>query len=153
MRSKMEHQINDSLLIEQYKICTDMADKISQRRGTANKFYSALLLGFLSYISVIFKDNVYDSLCYIIILNLLGIAFSIIWILNIKSYRILNKSKYKVIINMEKLLPYRAFSEEWEEALPNNYISLSKIESCVPIIFIVTFILLTIVSIINVIWF
>lgn len=140
MQNKVQ---NIDFIFKQYEICVDMADKISQRRGISNHFYSALLLAFVSAIALIFKDSLYESAGLIIILSLLGIAFSVIWILNIKSYKTLNKSKFKVIFEMEKLLPYNPYSKEWDYiAEENKYIRLTKIETLVPTIFIMAFVLI-----------
>ena len=87
--------------------------------------------------------SLYESAGLIIILSLLGIAFSVIWILNIKSYKTLNKSKFKVIFEMEKLLPYNLYSKEWDYITEENkYIRLTKIETLVPTIFIMAFVLI-----------
>lgn len=92
--------------LKQYEIGVNMADKISQRRGENNKFYSTVLLAFISSIVAIFKNSIYDNFDFICILSILGIIFSTIWFFSIKSYKTLNMAKYKVLLDMEKYLPY-----------------------------------------------
>lgn len=141
------------IFFKQYEIGVEMADKISQRRGENNKFYSTILLALSSTIIAIFKNNIYHYIDFICILSLLGIAFSIIWLLNIKSYRTLNKAKFRVLFEMEKKLPYKLYSDEYQYLNEYEHFSLTKIEKNVPIIFIIAFILIILFSILRILFF
>ena len=141
------------IFFKQYELGVEMADKISQRRGENNKFYSTILLALSSTIIAIFKNNVYQHIDFICVLSLLGIAISIVWIFNIRSYATLNKAKFKVLFDMEKSLPYKLYSEEYQYLNEYEHLSLNKIEKKVPIIFIIAFILIILFSLLKIIFF
>ena len=134
------------IFFKQYELGVEMADKISQRRGENNKFYSTILLALSSTIIAIFKNNVYQHIDFICVLSLLGIA-------NIRSYATLNKAKFKVLFDMEKSLPYKLYSEEYQYLNEYEHLSLNKIEKKVPIIFIIAFILIILFSLLKIIFF
>lgn len=113
---------------KQYEIGVNMADKISQRRGENNKFYSAILLAFISSIIAIFKNDVYENFDFIFILSSLGIVFSAIWLFSIKSYKTINIAKYK-------------------------HKSLTEIEKFVPISFIIAFFFIILFSLLKILYF
>jgi len=133
-------KIDKDLLFKQYQICVDMADRISQRRMSTNKFYSALVSAILTVILSVFKDNLLskDNQLAVFLFGLLGVSICIIWFLNIKSYKTLNSAKFKVILEQEKQLACPAYTKEWEildnGKNPQKHITFSKIESWVPFI-------------------
>ena len=90
---------------------------------------------------------------FICILSLLGIAISIVWIFNIRSYMTLNKAKFKVLFDMEKSLPYKLYSEEYQYLNEYEHLSLNKIEKKIPIIFIIAFILIILFSLLKIVFF
>lgn len=135
-----DKKIDKDLLFKQYQICVDMADRISQRRMSTNKFYSALVSAILTVILSVFKDSLLskDNQLAVFLFGLLGVSICIIWFLNIKSYKTLNSAKFKVILEQEKQLACPAYAKEWEildnGKKPQKYITFSKIESYVPFI-------------------
>lgn len=121
---------------EQYKLYVELMDRVSERRLKVNQFYlsliSALLIGVL-----VFHDK--SDISFKIIFTFASLLITVIclvWISNIKSYKQLNTGKFKVIMEMEKKLPYPCFSREWE-FLDNGenrkvYWELSDIERFLP---------------------
>jgi hypothetical protein len=137
------------IVFEQYRLATEMADRISARRGTANGFYftvaSALLAG----------SEHFD-------LPLAAAAGAVLagaWWLQLRSYRNLNSAKWTVINRLESRLPEAPFNDEWEilkrdpvdravlksERLGRaikplaRYAELSVVEQIVPALFAVLF--------------
>lgn len=97
--------------IEIFKILTDMADKVSQRRQAANSFYltiNSALIGSSAYFS-----SVSMPISNTIILTLAGFLISLVWLRNISSYKTLNEAKFKVINEFEKNLICSPFAKEW----------------------------------------
>jgi len=145
-------------LVEQYKVYAEMADRISQRREHSNRFYSSLLIGVITIISVVNKiaglqpDTCFSSFILISV-AVAGILLCVIWYINIRSYRQLNSGKYKVIHEMEEQLPFPLFKKEWEYLRPSNgrkkYFQLTRIEQFVPLIFIVPYLILLIYALAN----
>ncbi len=156
-------------LLEQYKIYLELADKVSERRINANKFYILLLSTLFTVYSffislVVNKENpssnficnlVNDrelTLFILISIAIIGIVFSVLWVITIHSYKQLNTGKFAVILEMEKELPCECFYAEWirlgEGVDKKKYFQFTKVEKFVPFVFICIF--LTIIIIITV---
>ncbi len=117
-------------IFPQYKLYIESADKISFRRNNSNKFYltlNSILFGLSAYLSTINKDLT------IIILLSIGIIASIIWRQNIISYKKINSVKFKIIKDIEKLLPLKIYGTE-DVYMKGKY-KISSTESYIPIIF------------------
>lgn len=130
-------------LLEQYKLCVEMADRVSVRRGQANTFYISLLSGILGLLSLIVDKNLIAGSASILlfITSVLGLSLCFTWYINIQSYKQINSLKFKVINEMEQYLPFACYSREWEilkekqKHDKNQYIRLTAIEKFVPLIF------------------
>ena len=131
-------------VLEQYKLCIEMADRIGQRRGAANTSFLTVntnlegaLAGFYDTPPPLITASVYAA----------AIVLSITWWVLLRSYRNLNSAKFKVIGVLEERLPaHPYFRAEWK-ALDEGkdwrtYIPLSKAESVVPVAFIVIYVYL-----------
>jgi hypothetical protein len=124
------------LLFEQYKLAVEMADRISARRGAANAFFATGNAALLAAI---------ESL-ELALAPLLGLVFAGAWWLLLRSYRELNTAKFKVINELEKELPARPFTDEWnlikqEDPVKRKlgalgrYAEFSVVEQVVPFVF------------------
>ena len=91
-------------LLEQYKLYVEMADRVSQRRQAANRFYISLLSGLGGLYLLL--EKILHTQPNIIIWAILIIIISLLWWLTINSYRQLNSGKFKVIHEMEQQLPF-----------------------------------------------
>ena len=69
---------------------------------------------------------------------------------NIQSYSTLNRGKFDVINEIEKQLPAKGFTIEWELMEVYKYQKLTKVEKKVPLIILIISIILTIALIIAV---
>lgn len=123
--------------IEIYKLLVEMADRVSQRRQSANSFYLTFNTIIVGGTSLISKDIpiTYSAMA----LSIAGVAISILWVRNIKSYRTLNDAKFRVITDLEKRLDYDAYTKEWElldpEGNGKRHNPFHKIEVLVPFVF------------------
>ncbi len=127
-------------VLEQYKICLEMADRISQRRGTANTYFLTLNTGIVAALAT-FYDPTKD------IPPVIGIAFfvatslfCVAWGVMLRSYRNLNTAKFMVIGLLEERLPASPFyAAEWTALAEGKdwrvYIPLGPIEIWLPVIF------------------
>ena len=135
-------------LLEQYKLYVEMADRVSQRREQSNRFYVSLVAAIVALLVILARFDVADGAWPIVFLisGVVGAALSLVWYVNIKSYRQLNSAKFAIINKMEKQLPAAGYSDEWEilrpKAGPAQYFQLTRIEQFVPVIFFVLFALL-----------
>jgi hypothetical protein len=125
-------------LLEQYKLYVGLADKISERRQSANTYFLSInsaLLGFVGYIT---SSNSNE---YLWLLGVSGCTLSYFWYRLICSYRDLNTAKFSVIHQIEKKLPLNPYDAEWEAIGRGKnaklYKPLSHIEIGVPWVFFV----------------
>ena len=125
-------------LLEQYKLYVEMADRVSQRRDQSNRFYVTIVSALVALLVVTARLGAADSIwaAALLIAGLFGVALSVIWIINIKSYRTLNSAKFAVINAIEGRLPTAGYSDEWELLRPKigppRYLQLSRVEQGVP---------------------
>ena len=138
-----------SLLLEQYKLATEMADRVSARRGTANGFYFTVNSGLLAA-----SESLGLALA-----SGAGLVLAAAWWLQLRSYRNLNAAKWQVISQLEESLPAQPFADEWgilkrdlleQQAEEHKwlarslqplarYAELSLVEQVVPALFFVLF--------------
>lgn len=108
MTQKSIIQKNDNLEI--YKLLVEMADRVSQRRQSANSFYLTVNTALIGGSSFLAQKS--QSLSSILTIALAGIAVSILWVWNIQSYKTLNEAKFKVITQIEDSFQFSPFKDE-----------------------------------------
>ena len=125
--------------MEQYKLYLEMADRISARRQTANSYFLTLntvLLSLVSYLSLGTEQKKWYWLVAIA-----GIVLSYMWYRLIRSYRDLNSAKFKVIHEIEAMLPMAPYDAEWEAVgrgkAPELYLPFTHVEIYVPWVFLI----------------
>jgi hypothetical protein len=101
-------------LLEQYKQYLNMADKISDRRSTANTFFLTINTALLSAFGIanLTSQKTYPLL--FIVGSIGAIILSYSWYRLVRAYRDLNTAKFKVVHEIENNLPIRPFEAEWE---------------------------------------
>lgn len=136
-------------LFDQYRLYVEMADRISQRRTTANTFFLTANAALLTVASG-FKN---DFGKYMYLVSAVGIIVSFFWFFCIRSYKQLNSGKFKVIHEIEKKLPLQLFDYEWEVLGRGKsfkkYWPLSHVECTVPFIFIALYVALSLFKMLN----
>lgn len=104
-------------LLEQYKLYVEMSDRISARRGQVNSFYISLLSGLLAVLSLFGNKqtdvSIQGKLMFLLI-SAVGLTLCAVWLFNIRSLKRLNSAKFKVIHEIENLLPFACYDKEWE---------------------------------------
>jgi hypothetical protein len=133
-------QTYNSTLLEQYKLYVEMADRISARRGLTNSFFLTLNTGIVGLIAAFNKVSAGPApwLLVIPLLAILGECFA--WFYLVRSYRLLNSAKYRVVGALEERLPASPFwrAEWWELGEGRDrtrYWPLSHVEQWIPILF------------------
>lgn len=135
-------------LLEQYKICLEMADRISARRNLANVFFLTLNTLCVTAIGFLLEKISLVNPKWIILFPLFGVMLiCLIWWWLIRSYSDLNSAKYKVIGHLEKKLPSSPFySAEWKELGEgkdiSKYLPLTSLEKFIPIVFGIIYLML-----------
>ncbi|HUU77877.1 MAG TPA: hypothetical protein VMX55_05990 [candidate division Zixibacteria bacterium] len=131
---------NNNLLVDQYKLYVEMADRISARRATTNNFF--LTANSFLFIAMGALINTKFFILVPIIL-LVGIFFCIGWYLLIQNYRSLNSAKYKVINEIETKMPVAGFLAEYQILKMQDKESrkrrFSNIESWIPLCLVIMY--------------
>ena len=130
-------------LLEQYKKYLDMADKLSDRRSAANTFFLTINTGLISAFGLMNLVSDKRSNFLFITGGVAAILLSYSWYRLIRAYRDLGTAKFKVVHEIEALLPIRPFDAEWEAVGRGEnrqlYWPFTHIERFVPWIFILLY--------------
>lgn len=136
-----------SLILEQYKLYSEMADRVSARRGAANTYFLTLNTALTTVLATLMQGLLADvPVWFLACGTLLLLVECGAWFAIVRSYRLLNEAKYKVIAAMEERLPARAYSRaEWtalgEGRDWRRYLPMSHIEQGVPVVFATVYLL------------
>lgn len=128
------------ILLEQYKLYVEMADRISSRRQSANSFFLSVNTAIIALISYInFVDKNASGFYWLI--SIAGMIICFMWYRLVRSYKDLNTAKFKVIHEMEAKLPVAPYDLEWakvgEGKNPNLYLPFTHIEIYIPWVFLI----------------
>jgi hypothetical protein len=145
-----EVALNDAAVLDLYKTAIEMADRVSARRGTANSFYLSLQSAIVAALGFMSADASMNRIVLIGVC-MAGVITSLTWFLLLRSYRDLNRAKFKVILGMEEGLSHRIYGAEWEflkkdpvKGWRSGYAEFGAIERLVPFIFLALNILLAV---------
>lgn len=123
----------DSVVLEQWKTCVEMANSNTEKRTNSNNIYITINAALLAVVTFSLD---YKS----IMLSIVGVAVCVTWLYSIDSYKKLSSVKYHIVNEIENQLPLAPFAFEWEKL--NNekkYLGLTKIEKVVPLLFILLY--------------
>lgn len=109
------------IILEEWKTCVEMANSISQRRDTFNNIFITINTAIMSLILLNPEVNS-------VLVSLIGIFSLVFWMVFITNFKKLNIAKFKVIFELEKKLPYKPFTKEWEYAKNNKYVNGTTVE-------------------------
>lgn len=124
--------------LEQYKICLDMAEKVTERRLKTNNFYIGIISVLISAISVSLSADILskNKTATLFLLWLFCLFICNAWMKSLDTYKKLNEVKFDIILEMEKELKHNCIACEWEK-LKNEpkYTGLSTNEKAIPKLF------------------
>ena len=130
----------ETAVLEQYRLYVEMADRVSARRGLTNSFFLTLNTGIFTLAAAFGKPPPPDRAWWLAIplIAILGQCFA--WFYLVRSYRLLNGAKYRVVGALEERLPASPFwrAEWWalgEGRDRSRYWPLSHIEQWIPLLF------------------
>ena len=128
-------------LLELYKLHTELADRVSQRRDGANRLFVSVLGGMVTFLIVSIRIGIEglpaDTMMFWA--GIFGTLLSANWCVVLRSYRRLNSGKFAVLLELESRLDYQFFAQEREELKKKRYRRLTVVESALPYIFLVMF--------------
>lgn len=130
-----------AVILEQYKLYVEMADRVSSRRGLTNTFFLTLNTLIFTLIGVLAKDHIAQIPSAVLILLLMvALGQCAAWWTIVRSYRQLNTGKFKIVGLLEERLPASPYwKAEWTALGKGEdrrlYLPLSHLEQWVPIFF------------------
>ena len=132
----------DSENLELYKLHAELADRVSQRRAAANRFFPGMLTGVGALFAITDRLGASGAaipLGFLLMMGgFFGVALSLSWLLTIRSYRALSKGKFATLKELESKLSFCFFDREWKN-LGGNHLELTKVEKTIPMVFMFAF--------------
>ncbi len=132
---------NQDRLLDIYKLHSELADRVSQRREGANRLYVSLNVALFALLAGLLRFGFGEAPESLILgaIGIMGALLSVSWYLVIRSYRQLNSEKFRVLHELEERLPFQFFKSEWDPQLKgensNRYLRLTQVEIVLPLIF------------------
>jgi hypothetical protein len=128
-------------VLDLYKMYVASADKISERRQTANSFFVTLnttIVGLVGYLNFSRDPKTASPLVFALV-AMAGMLICYMWYSLIRSYKNMNYGKFRVINTIEQMLPIRPYDAEWvaleEGKNPRRYLEFSQVEKNIPRVF------------------
>ena len=147
-----ERDDDRAVILEQYKIYVEMADRISARRSLTNTFFLTLNTAIFAAIGALWKDRpTFTS--WLLVFPMLALVVQCgAWFFLVRAYRQLNSAKYTIIGVLEERLPaspywkaeWKALGEGEDKA---KYWPMTHLEQWIPVIFATTYIVGFIVAV------
>ena len=139
--------------VELYKLHSELADRVSQRREGANRLHVSIAVGLVVFLGTLIRFSDDQALDPIVpaVVGICGLIVSASWYVVLRSYRQLNTEKFRVLHDLETRLPYQFFTMEWDPesvgAKSNRYTQLAVIETIMPLMFGLLFLVMSVYSV------
>lgn len=148
----MDKNEDKQTYFEQYKMFVDSAEKVSDKRMSANNYFLTVNTALISLTGLLITSKVsLFSFNVMKLVGVLGLTICVIWFFIVLSYKQLNSGKFKMIHHIEKKLPLHLYADEWVELGEGKslkkYIPLSHIELVVPFVFFCLYLILMFIQI------
>ena len=130
-------------LFEQYRLYVASAEKISERRDSANNYLLTINTALVTLYGLLVTSPYRNY--WTVLVPIAGVLISLTWHRTVTSYRDLNTVKFKVIHELEQHMPAALYAYEWQKAGEGRgkaYHPLSHLERWIPIIFMILYIVL-----------
>lgn len=130
-------------LLEQYKLYVESAERVSDRRLSANNYLLTVNASIIALYGLFVSNSAYNynrGNHWLALIPAVGILVSLVWYLVIDSYRRLNSLKFEIIHELEQYMPVALYCYEWEKAgrgCGKEYRPLTHLERWVPLVFVV----------------
>jgi len=135
-------------LFEQYKLYVESAERISERRISANNFLLTVNASLITLYGLMVVSHTVGR-WGLFLIPCVGLLVCFSWHNILISYRNLNTIKFQVIHELEQAMPAALYCYEWQKAEAGKgtiYKPLSHLECWIPRIFMGFYFVLVIVS-------
>ena len=134
--------MDPDVLIEQYKIFSQTAENLMERRQSVNSFYISANTALITIGGTIFaigEGNFIPKILVICALALPGFLLNYSWYKMLQTYYINNQGKIKVLSLIEQKLAVSLYDAEWKvmknRYSKKKYVSFTDNEKKLPFIF------------------
>ncbi|MFY1683313.1 RipA family octameric membrane protein [Micromonospora sp.] len=136
-------------ILEQYRICVEMADRVSARRSVANTFFLTANTAVFTAVNVAWSLSSQSSRWVLLLPLVVLIVQCVAWFWMLRSYRQLSSAKFRVVGAMEERLPASPYwRAEWKglgSGLDRSlYWPMAQLEQWVPSTFALAYLLVLI---------
>lgn len=158
---KLFHDDMDpQVLLEQYKIFSETAENLLNRRQNVNSFYISANTALITVGGTIFAigsaGDMLSKLAVIIALTIPGILLNISWRRMLQSYYINNQGKMKILSLLEQKMAVSLYDAEWKSMKnkysKKKYISFTDNEKKLPSVFSFFYIVIDVICILALLW-
>lgn len=140
--NKEKSSENKEILLAQWQTCVEMANATSQRRDAMNNIFVTLNLAIIAAVTFVWDIKSLFVLAA-------GVIVCSLWLIFIRNFKLLNTAKFDVINTMEKDLPAKPFSDEWDKLQKTKkYRDGTKLEIVLPWTFIFLYVIAAIIIVI-----
>ncbi len=132
------NEIYHQLLMEQYKLYVEMADRVNARRSLANTFFMTFHAIILGWLGLILSHEQSIHRVGFLLFPLLGLlVMCYAWWCLVQYYRRTMRAKNVIIAELEKRMPSSPSGHAEQKAMgrTNPYSQLKRMEVILPIIF------------------
>jgi hypothetical protein len=133
-------ELTQEQLVRQYELMVNSALQVTTWRHSTNHFYLAVNTALLTIAAYLY--NILPGTG--IIIGIIGVVITALWYDTIRYFRDLNKAKFLVIHEVENQLPMKMFQLEDAHFSKEGRKRATSIESNIPILFGVAYIVLVI---------
>jgi hypothetical protein len=142
----------DETKLEMYRLFLGTAERVSDRRATANQWLLSVNGAIVSFYGLLSSEAVgsgsREAEVWTWAIPVAGMIVCLTWVSLINSYQKLNSAKFLVLQEIERDLPYQPFDREQEHYRKKRRGSLSRIERGIPWSFAALFLVLLLHSIV-----
>lgn len=144
---------NNEMLIEQYKVMLSTSESLIERRQKLTTTYISIFSVLLPIISAMLSFSYFFLYFGAGLISIICIVLCFSWKNTIISYGKSNRAKFAILEEIESKLPTTMFSSEWLalKRITTKYKSFTNRETVIPILFVVVYTVLLLISFILII--
>lgn len=142
--------MNDAMLIEQYKVMLSTSESLIERRQRLTTTYLSIFSALLPVISIMLSLTQFYLYLGVSLISIICIILCLSWRSTIISYGKSNRAKFAILEELESKLPASMFSSEWLalKKITTKYKSFTDRETIIPLLFVAVYAIILALSVV-----